>query len=332
MLSRIREYLSGRLKQQSNPRGQAEDGSESSDYEDPLKQALEAIRQEDEVDPFYHEFVEYQFQIIELLEDDNYYWERIRSDLEVPNPSELTSRELFDDTVHFSDNLRRAFERDYHRYARAHQISKEFLSEHRGTNALSDRPIDLFEDQVKLFDLYQQWAMIETWKSSVSHSGIKLLGVFPDDEMGNKALHLESKKLVSDVLLTSSALIETAGETMIAVHREDSPSDQRLYNIIEVLFEDNHISEDEKNRMHTIRKQRNQVAHNIADRTELAWFDDFEPLVTNIFDAMDAIEYPLAEKVEQEVSPEYGDRLRVGQSHSEMRKDIDWESIANNLT
>lgn len=261
-----------------------------------------------EIDELPHELrhiIRVEREILELSTQESDHWHRAQSRIqEAKQHQDKTPREELRETESIAQAIQDAYDADYKHFARGYHLSTELLQHCKEAEGLGQEAVQITRQQVLLFEVLQGYAMTNSWVASIHYNGLRVMFLNPDDELGNLILDHEMKRRTSELILSTTTVIETVGQTLLEVHRDQDCSDQPLANLIDMLAADGLISEEEQETMHSVREMRNRVAHNMVERTTLDWVEDFQQLVMDCFTTVEAVKYPILERLESELPPE----------------------------
>jgi len=305
LLHRIKTLFSPNAFNSPPPTDFSSDKSNPLDEDEQHQRLLDRLLDIDSLPSEHRQILAVERDILELATQETHHWDRALSRIqESKHNQNKTPRQELKETEDIAQAIRDAYDTDYKHYARGHHLSTELLHHVNEADGLGEETVQLTRQQILLFEVLQEFAMTNSWVASIHYNGLRLMFLNPEDELGNAILDHEMKRRTSELILSTTTVIETVGQTLLEVQRDHDCTDQPLANIIDMLASDDLITEEEQETMHSIRKMRNRVAHDMVERTTLDWVDDFQELVLDCFTTVEAIEYPVRERLEADLPPE----------------------------
>lgn len=271
--------------------------------------------------------------LFELRNRDFRHWELVKSKHQShKSVSEMSTFDNWHDAKEMAKALRDAYHRDYIFYAKSTEICWELhvITEQNGI--FDQDTIDAARDQAILFEANRDQRLTEYWASSIRFDGLQLFPVTIDSEFGYKMLHLEVKKRTANLFLTTSTFIEGVGQDVLKYKCGREIQNQTLNNIIDILAAEEVITAKKRDIMHRVREGRNNVAHNLTERTEFDWTEDLIELIWDCLIVVDLLEYPTELRLEHEIKrKELFDDVKHQKSGS-VANEVDWMDLLDRST
>lgn len=327
LVHRIKTFFSNDSQEASPTSESLENETDSTPLHEQQLKMLDSLLQIDSLPHEYRKVLKLQHDLYEHIIQDSSHWNRVHSIVkESKHGGEYTFQKELRETEELAQAIRDAFEADYKYYARGHHLSKELINHSKEANEVGDEVIKIANEQVVLFDVAQEFAMTNSWRASIHYNGLRLMFLNPDDELGNLILDHEMKRRTSDLILSTTTVVETVGQILLGIHRDQDYSGEKLGNIIDMLAADDLISLKEKKAMHSVRESRNRIAHDMEKRTTLDWIGDFKELVLDCFTSVEAVEYPICRRLKTELPPEVAEEY-VELVLPTFEEDREWDSV-----
>ncbi|WP_049970796.1 DUF4145 domain-containing protein [Haladaptatus cibarius] len=218
------------------------------------------------------------------------------------NPSQTELREAWYETKEKMRMIERADERSYRHSKKYEEILgalREMMGEEEIFSSTLIEEIESIENANRITSRYFTFC---SWKATANRTGFELSAI--DGHERSFELQHRMKIQFSNLLLTTTAVIETGAFEILKWKYSPVAKNTSLRDMADSLFSHGEISKEEKELIWEIVDIRNNVAHDVWKRTELDWSEDLSSVSKKCSRAMNVIEYPYAEQLKAELGEE----------------------------